>query len=513
MRIIDFFDRGAERFPDNSCVSDGVQSWTYSQVQALSHGIGATIRSLGVGDCKVAVLSPNHPLAYIAVLGIMRAGAVWVTLNAKATIAENEAIIEDMDAEVVLIHSDYLAHAGRIAALRAVRNVICLDASDHEVPSLLNLIDVEARVPDWPDSGLRAQVIMSSGGTTGRPKGVVQTVRVYETMVATFRLCAPPNGCPRQLLVAPMSHAAGAISWSYLADGAETILLPNVKPIDILKAIEVYSVTHIFLPPTLIYVLLSLDEIRDFKYSSLQNLFYAAAPMSSEKLREAIDVFGPVLTQTYGQAEANMICTFMSPQDHIEALRPGHEHRLLSCGRASPLTRVEIMSEDGSLMPCDEVGEIVLRGGLIMGEYYRRPDATEDASAFGWHHTGDLGRKDADGFVYIVGRKRDMIISGGFNIFPGEIEQVVWAHPAIRDCAVIGIPDEKWGEAVTAVVELREGAEVSAEEIIALCKLELGSIKAPKSVIFEASLPRSPVGKVLKKDIRARFWQGRERQI
>jgi len=224
-------------------------------------------------------------------------------------------------------------------------------------------------------------------------------------------------------------------------------------------------------------------------------------------------VFGPVLTQTYGQAEACMICTFLSPEDHVAALETNKRHRLASCGRISPLVRLETMDDQGRVLPRGERGEIVVRGALVMKGYYNNPQATEEASAFGWHHTGDIGVIDEDGFVYIVDRKKDMIISGGFNVFPSEVEQVLWGHPAVQDCAVIGVPDDKWGEAVKAVVELKPGTTASAEELIALARDKLGGVKAPKSVDFIAALPRSPVGKVLKKTLREPYWAGRERKI
>ncbi len=175
--------------------------------------------------------------------------------------------------------------------------------------------------------------------------------------------------------------------------------------------------------------------------------------------------------------------------------------------------RLEVMSDDGRILPRGERGEIVLRGGLVMKGYYKNPEATKEASTFGWHHTGDIGVIDDDGFVYIVDRKKDMIISGGFNVFPSEVEQVLWSHPAVQDCAVIGVPDEKWGEAVKAVVELKPGAKATPEELIELAKDKLGGVKAPKTVDFMATLPRSPVGKVLKKDLRATYWAGHERKI
>ncbi len=339
------------------------------------------------------------------------------------------------------------------------------------------------------------------------------TNRVIETMNAIFWATMPIDEPPVHLMVAPMTHAAGVCSFPLLPYGGTNIFMGTADPGAILAAIEKHKVTHIYMPPTLIYILLVHPDIGKYDYSSLKHLVYASAPMSVDKLVEAIKVFGPVLTQTYGQAEAAMICTVFSPHYHVAALDTNKRHRLASCGKVAPLMRLEVMDNAGNILPRGQRGEIVLRGGLVMKGYYKNPQATAEASTFGWHHTGDIGVIDEDGFVHIVDRKKDMIISGGFNVFPSEVEQVLWSHPAVQDCTVIGVPDEKWGEAVKAVVELKPGATASADELITLAKEKLGGVKAPKSVDFLEVLPRSPVGKVLKKDLRATYWAGRERKI
>jgi acyl-CoA synthetase (AMP-forming)/AMP-acid ligase II len=311
-----------------------------------------------------------------------------------------------------------------------------------------------------------------------------------------------------------MTHAAGITAISLMPFGTTNIVMNGVQLPGLMANIEKYGVTNIFLPPTAIYVMLAHSDVRKFDYSSLDYFLYAAAPMSVDKLREAIEVFGPVMAQSYGQAEAPMICTYMSPEAHVEAVATNKAHRLASCGQPALLTPVEIIDDDGGKVPLGERGEIAVRGALVMQSYYKNREATDEVTtADGWHRTGDIGVRDADGFVYIVDRKKDMIISGGFNIYPSEIEQVVWGHPAVQDCAVIGVPDDKWGEAVKAIVELKPGQSASEDEIIALCKRELGSVKAPKSVEFWNELPRSAVGKVRKKDMRDKFWQGRDRAI
>jgi acyl-CoA synthetase (AMP-forming)/AMP-acid ligase II len=281
-----------------------------------------------------------------------------------------------------------------------------------------------------------------------------------------------------------------------------------------MEAIQKFGITTLFLPPTLIYMMLAHPKVREFDFSSLRSMLYGGAPMSAQKLREAMMIFGAIMYQIYGQSEALMICTMMTAADHQYALEnKQYEGRLWSAGREGPFARVEIMDESGNILSPEQPGEVVVRSDLVMECYYRNPEATAEVSAHGWHHTGDVGRKDQDGFLYIMDRKKDMIISGGFNIFPTEVERALLTHPSIQDCAVVGVPDEKWGEAVLAAVELKQGASASTEEIIAYCKERLGSLKAPKKVEFVETLIRSTNGKVLRREVRAKYWKGRERNV
>ena len=511
MRLIDYFDRGADLFPERHCLHDGTHGWTYAEVRETTHRIANGLLKAGfAAGAKAAVYSPNHAMAYAALMGIVRAGLVWAPVNARNAIEENLFILDNTDVEVLFYHSSFEGYVSRIReACPRIGTFICIDDPAFESW----LARFEAAAPDLPDAPDEVAILISSGGTTGRPKGVQITNRAIETLNSIFWACMPIEAPPVHLMVAPMTHAAGVCSFPLLPYGGTNIFMGTSDPGAILAAIEKHRVTHIYMPPTLIYILLAHPDIGKYDYSSLRNLVYASAPMSVDKLVEAIEVFGPVLTQTYGQAEAAMICTFFSPRDHAEALEGKKRHRLASCGKATPLMRVEVMDDEGRLLPRGERGEIVVRGGLVMKGYYKNPQATAEVSSFGWHHTGDIGVIDEDGFVYIVDRKKDMIISGGFNVFPSEIEQVLWGHPAVQDCAVIGVPDDKWGEAVKAVVELKPGAKAEAAELVALAREKLGGVKAPKSVDFVSTLPRSPVGKVLKKDLRATYWAGRERKI
>jgi acyl-CoA synthetase (AMP-forming)/AMP-acid ligase II len=278
-----------------------------------------------------------------------------------------------------------------------------------------------------------------------------------------------------------------------------------------MAAIQQHRVSFMFLPPTAIYMMLSHPRARDFDYSSLQYISYAGAPMSLDRLREAIDVFGPVMNASFGQTEAPMCLTAMPPYEHLAAdgtlARPG------SCGRPNLLSIVEIMDDDGNILGPGERGEIVARGPLVMAGYYRNPAATAETIVDGWLHTGDIGTRDANGYFYVVDRKKDMIISGGFNVYPAEVEQAVYAHAAVQDCAVIGIPDDKWGEQVIAVVATKPGHDVTEDELIALAKDRIGSVKAPKRIVFMDSLPKTPAGKIQRAALRTPYWADRDRKI
>jgi len=516
MRPIDFFDRGAGLYPDRACFHDGQREYSYRSVQEATHRIANGLLAGGIEkEAKAAVYAPNSVPAFECVLGIMRSGAAWVPINARNALEENIRVLQATDCEWLFYHSWFESHAETIGAeLPGIRQMICIDAEGQHAPSLdswMSAFSVSAPyIEQAPDS---VSAVGATGGTTGAPKAVMITHLNVETMASNFMACMPYDEPPVHLVVAPITHTAGVICLPLMAYGATNVIMAMPDLDTILEYIERFKVTTLFLPPTVIYMLLQHPRVREYDYSSLRYLIYGAAPMSVEKLKEAVEVFGPVLAQGYGQTEAPITCTFLSPKEHLVIGDPEKEKRLRSCGRPSPLTQVAIMDDDGKLLGPDETGEIVVRGNLVMKGYYKNPDETAKVSTFGWHHTGDIGYKDEDGYVYIVDRKKDMIISGGFNIYPSEVEQVILSHPAVQDCAVIGVPDEKWGEAVKAVVEAKHGMELGEKELIAFCKERLGSVKAPKSVECWQTLPRSTVGKVLKKEIRKRFWEGRDRMV
>lgn len=517
MRLIDFFDSTAARTPERAAfIQPDGETISYAAASQRTFALAAGIEALGIGELsRCAVYSPNDARAFIMMLAIFRAGRVWVPLNARNTIDDNAAFMRYTNVECLFFHSKFEAEAMQLAAtVSGIRHLFCIDRPVESAPDLEQLEASGVVCPDVPEDRLRACNILATGGTTGRSKGAVWTNLTWETLIATFWTCVPNTGEPPvHLCVAPMTHGAGVLALMLMPGAPTNVLMDKTDAASILRAIETHKVTHLYLPPTVLYAMLASPELETADVSSLTLFLISAAPVAAEKLREAVARFGPVMCQSFGQAEAPFFLTFLSAQDHMAGLQDSDGALLRSCGRPTMFSRVEIMDGDGELLKPRAIGEIVARGNLVMREYHDDPAATSAAGQYGWHHTGDVGFKDEHGYVYIVDRKRDMIITGGFNVFTTEVEQVILSHPAVQDCAVIGVPDDKWGEAIKAVVELKPGADISVEDITTFCRPLLGGVKTPKTVEIWPSLPRSPVGKVLKRTIRDQFWQNRTRAV
>ncbi|TYC66439.1 long-chain fatty acid--CoA ligase [Streptomyces sp. CB01881] len=536
MAIIDFFDRGRRLNPSGAAYVGAGQTWTFDEAGRLSCRIAHALGRAGLArEAKAGVLSPNDPRAWICVLGIWRAGLAWVPLNPAHPAGELHHVIDAFDCEVLFYHPSMAPVVAELApSLPKVRHYVRLDddgpagrpsqsghSSPADRPSPAGHPSLSAwtaglpdTAPDLPYAMDDVVAVTSTGGTTGLPKGVMNTHRTFAVCLAHFLMSMQYRADEKivNLAALPMTHASGVFSLAATARGATVVILPKAEPAAVLDAVERHRVTELFLAPTVVYRLLEAPEVTRHDLSSLRYLVYAAAPMSTEKLRLAIDLFGPVMTEAYGLAEAFAGISFMRPEEHLVDGRPDPA-RLASCGRPNPLITVEIHDDDDNPLPPGTSGEICVRGDLVMKGYYKAPEKTAETVVDGWLHTGDIGHFDQDGYLFITDRKKDMIISGGLNIYPSEIEQVIWGHPAVQDCAVVGAPHPDWGEAATAVVELNPGAHADAAELIALCKARLGSVRAPKHVDFVDSLPRSANGKVLKRTIRDRYWSGHARRI
>ncbi|GAA3226350.1 long-chain fatty acid--CoA ligase [Pseudonocardia petroleophila] len=499
MSLTGYLDKGASLGPDAPCLVMGSTTLTYGDVVDHSHAVARALARSGVaaGD-KVGILSGNDPVAFATVFGIARRGAVWCPINPRNGAAENAELLDLFDC-VALFHSRAYAPMVAEMDLPQVATVVCLDELDDW---LADGTDFSA------DAAGDTVMIVGTGGTTGRPKGVQLTDRNIETMTALALMGYPFEGRPVYLAMAPLTHAAGVLCFPVLSLGGQIVVMPAPDVGGFLALVERHGVTHTFLPPTVIYMLLAHEDLPTTDLGSLQCFWYGAAPMSPARLEQALTEIGPVMAQLFGQSEAPMFVSMMAPRDHFLADGSVARHRLSSAGRPGPLVTVGIMASDGTLLPDGERGEIVVRSSLVMAGYYRNAEATAEASEHGWHHTGDIGYLDDDGFLFVVDRAKDMIITGGFNVYSAEVEQALMAHEAVRDCGVVGLPDEKWGERVVAVVQLQPGAQPPPEaELIAFVKARIGSVKAPKQVEVWPDLPRSTVGKVLKTDIKARLGQ------
>jgi fatty-acyl-CoA synthase len=512
MRIVDYLDKGATLGPGRPCFTTDGDTWNYATVQGLADEVARALVARGVRPgSKVAVLSGNDPLAFACVFGISRAGGVWCPINPRNEAAENREILDRFDCEVLLYASAYQELVDKIRAdLPAIHTWVQLD-SDADVNSL-NWDEFSASdgVPhDVPDRAAPEDLAMvvGTGGTTGNPKGVLLTGTNLETMTALTLMSYPfpaRGERPVYLALAPLTHAAGVLCFPILASGGEIVIMRSPDVGRFLELVSAHEVTHTFLPPTLIYMVLAHPGLDTTDLSSLQCFWYGAAPMSPTRLAEALERIGP-MAQLFGQTEAPMMISVLPPDEHRRPDGSIATEVLSSAGRPSPLVTVAVMAKDGTLLPSGERGEIVVRSSLVMAGYYKNPEATDEASRFGWHHTGDIGYLDESGLLFIVDRAKDMIITGGFNVYSTEVEQAILAHHAIQDCAVIGLPDEKWGERVVAVVQPQSGEHIDPGELTAFVKERIGSVKAPKQIEVWPDLPRSKVGKVLKTDIKARF--------
>ncbi|WP_406230739.1 AMP-binding protein [Nocardia sp. NBC_01009] len=512
MRLTEYLDKGASLGPSSPCLTTDGESLSYGAVQRLSWQVARALARSGVrpGD-KVAILSGNDPVAFACVFGIARAGAVWCPINPRNEAAENRDLLDLFDCTCLIVQEAFAELVTKILP---------------DLPKLTTLVSLEGQIPaaipfeQWLD-GMAAEpwqaepvddviMIVGTGGTTGRPKGVMLTGSNIATMSALTLMSYPFDQRPRYLALAPLTHAAGVLCFPVMALGGEIVVMRKPELAEFLSLIERHQVTHTFLPPTLIYMLLDHPGLESAELKSLECLWYGAAPMSAARLEEAIEKIGPVLAQLFGQTEAPMMISTMAPKDHFHADGTLARGRLSSAGRPTPLVLTAIMDGEGRLLGAGERGEIVIRSPLVMAGYYKDPAASEAAGKYGWHHTGDIGYLDEENYLFIVDRAKDMIITGGFNVYSTEVEQALMTHPAVRDCAVIGLPDDKWGERVTAVLELHDSQHVTGPEVVAFVRNLLGSVKAPKQVEVWPNLPRSKLGKVLKNEVKRRLLHDRE---
>ncbi|HUT71049.1 MAG TPA: long-chain-fatty-acid--CoA ligase [Desulfatiglandales bacterium] len=494
----------------------GPQRVTFAQFNGRVNSLIHALSSSGVkkGDV-MGILSWNR-LEYLDVYGAaMKGGFIASPFNPRLHGEELDYLINYSEANTLFVGPELVATVSSLRSrLPGVKHYI---AFGDPAPGMLSHHELLATHPsDEPHMNVRKDdpfLIFYTSGTTGVPRGSLYTHlrKLDNTRIKALEMGTKPGD--RHIMVLPFFHIGGdSHVWPFfLVGGCNVIMTQKIfDPVSVLQAIQDERATDMQIVPTQLGSMLSRHDLKDYDLSSLNRIYYAASPMPVELLRKGLEIFGPIFSQGYGQTESGPQITSLPRKAHQVLDRPLEEQKVLrSCGQPSLGVHVRIVDENKTDVEPGVVGEIIAQSDSIMVEYWHRPEETREAIIDGWLHTGDLGYYDENGFIYIVDRKKDMIVTGGENVYSREVEDVLYKHPAIGEVAVIGIPDPVWVERVHAVVALKEDAIASENEIIAFCKEHVASYKAPKSVEFLESLPKNPQGKILKKEIRAKYWAER----
>ncbi len=507
---------GLNRYSDRPCLYLGDTVATYAQVRARTSQYVQALKSKGIGvGSRVAVISGNRPEVLYNIAACSLSGCCTTALHPLGSLDDHAFTLNDAGIETLIYDPNgFEARARDLKAkVPGLKNLLAFGPSEagEDYDALASRFEPAPLVaPDITPEDLNT--IVYTGGTTGKPKGVLQPYRsgAYMTMVQMAEWEFPEE--IRFLIATPLSHAAAAVFVPTLQRGGALYVMKGFTPDGFFEMVEKHKITTTFLVPVMIYALLDSPRSRTADISSLETLIYGASPMSPARLKEGLERWGKIFFQFFGQSEAPMVLTHLKKADH-DLAKP---ERLGSCGRPTPWVHLALLDDQNQPVKDGEPGEICIRGPLVMQGYHKLPEQTAETLAGDWLHTGDVGRLDEDGFLSIVDRKKDMIVTGGFNVFPREIEDVISSHAAVAQVAVIGVPDERWGEAVKAVVVLRpghEGSDALAAELIAKVKDAKGSVQSPKSVDFVDAIPLSALAKPDKKALRARYWGDRKRQV
>ena len=510
-------ERSALAYGPETAVVYGRRRITYNEQIARIRQTGRALLSLGLekGD-RVAILMGDRPELLDLYYGALWAGLAIVPLNAKASASDHAYIIGDCGARVV-VHD--ASKADRVDGARAeadLEHVFSVD-SDGVLQGGGYLPDLVAKQPDGAgrpdvDPGDRYGIFYT-GGTTGRPKGVEHNHQAFVAAITSEMLELGLGERDRFAHVAPLTHAGGMFVLPVWLRGGTNVILGGFDPEQLKATIAAEKITASMMVPTMLYVLMDSLKNGNEGLESLSTLIYGASPIGKERLLQAIDTFGPIFSQLYGQTEAPNQLSVLRKSDHAMAVESGDLTPLTSCGRPVGIADVRLMDDDMKEVAHGDPGEIVARGPHIMRGYWNRPEETAEALRDGWLCTGDVAKADDRGFLYIVDRKKDMIISGGFNVYPKEVEATLFGHPAVKDVAVIGVPDDKWGESVKAVVVRDPSVQVEASELIAFVRERKGPVLTPKTVDFVEAIPLTAVGKHDKPALRSAHWGGRERGV
>ena len=519
MNVGTLLTKTARTFPQRLAIAYGDDEWTYQQANERINKLANALTRLGIKKGEnVAILLHNCPEFLETLFACFKAGIGTVPINFRLHPKECSFIIDNSEAVAVVLGDDF---RDSLYALKhempRVKHTLCMsdplkgmlpyeDLLKEQSPTFVD-VDVERNDLAW---------LFYTSGTTGQPKGAMLTHHVLMMMTMNFFADMAPLGPDDVILhAAPLSHGSGLYSLPNVAKGAANIVL-RVKTFDpktVFETIQRRKVTNMFMAPAMIKRLITSPEMDHYDLSSLKCIHYGGAPIYVEDLKAAVRKLGQVLVQLFGQAESPMTISYLPKEEHLLEGTEEEMKRLTSAGIPRTDVEVKIFDEKDHELPPGEMGEIVVRGEVVMKGYWRNPKATAETLRGGWLHTGDLGIMDERGYVYILDRAKDMIISGGENIYSREIEDVILKHPAVHEVAVIGVPDETWGEAIKAIVALKQGQKATQEEIINFCKEHMASFKKPKSVEFIEEIPKNPYGKVLKRELREKYWVGEARRV
>ncbi|WP_438857627.1 acyl-CoA synthetase [Achromobacter spanius] len=509
--------RNARYWRDRPAIIFGDRSVSFGQLETRSNRLANTLLGLGLkkGD-RVAIQAWNCPEIIELECALYKAGLVKVALNARLSTQEMLDSVNNAQAAVFIVDPSHLEAAESVrAAMETVQHHVVTGGRDIEGWRSYERL-IEAAADSNPDVLMRPDdlaVLHFTSGSTGKLKAAMQTVgnRLASLRkVVMGRMRANPGEV--LALAGPITHASGMFMQPFLFQGGTILLHDRFDPETFLASAAQHRAAFSFMVPTMVNMLIAHPDLHRHDLSALRQISYGGAPMAPARIREAWDALGPKLSQGYGAGETTGGLVLLSSLDHAQALEH-HPERLLSCGRPFGESEVRLVDEHGQEVAAGEVGEITVSGPDVFAGYWREPELSAQALQDGWLHTGDLARMDDEGFLYVVDRKKDMIISGGFNIYPTEVEQALYQHPGVYEACVFGVPDKLWGESVKAMIVLKPGEAATQADLIDHCRKHLADFKKPRSVEIVAELPKNANGKLARKQLRDVYWADEERKV
>jgi len=516
----DIIYRNALLYPEDEAIIYGKERITFDQFNVRVNRLIHALQSMGIkkGD-GIGIVSWNC-LEYCDVYGAaMKGGFIISPLNPRLQPSELDYLINYSEINTLFIGREFIERVSQLRQLfPKVKNYVSLETSAPDMIAYSDLLtSYSGEEPNVQVKREDPFLIFYTSGTTGTPRGALYTEgrNLENARIKSFELGVERGD--KHIMFLPFFHVAGfGHFWCFFYGAGSNLIMQqrSFDPAAVLQLVQEEKATDINVVPTQMVNLLALPNIEKYDLSSLKRIWYGASPMPKELLKKGMERFGAIFMQGYGQSESGPEITFLSKKTHRVLDKSPEEQKILtSCGQPSLGVHVRVVDEKDNDVEPFTVGEIILQSNAMMVEYWHKPDETREVLIDGWLHTSDLGYYDQRGYIYIVDRKKDMIISGGENVYPREIEEVLYQHPAVSEATVIGVPDEKWIERVHAIVVLKKGGNATGDEIIEFCKQRLARFKAPKSVEFLESLPKNPQGKILKRELREKYWKGQERKI